>query len=191
METSSIIDSGKAQKIVSKYLAGKERILDLGCGSGKFCAGLSRQAGLENCVEYDLPQLDLNKDKIPHPDSSFDIVTAWNVIEHLENPHHFASEVNRVLKSAGLLFIATPNIFNLANKYFFLRTGEMRRFTKNSRHKFIMTKSLVKNIFNKFSVLETGFHRTEYPYWIGFLNKFNLAPREWNGKTIYYVFKKY
>ncbi|HBT81636.1 hypothetical protein A2757_00555 [Candidatus Giovannonibacteria bacterium RIFCSPHIGHO2_01_FULL_48_47] len=184
METSSIIDSGAAQKIVSKYLGGGELVLDLGCGSGKFCGGL------ENCVGYDLPELDLNKDKIPHPDSSFDIVAAWNVIEHLENPHHFAREAQRVLKSAGLLFVATPNIFNLANKYFFLRNGEMRRFTKNSRHKFIMTKSLVKNIFDKFSVLEVGFHRAEYPYWIWFLDKFRLAPREWNGKTIYYVFKK-
>ena len=63
METSSIIDSGAAQKIVSKYLGGGELVLDLGCGSGKFCGGL------ENCVGYDLPELDLNKDKIPHPDS--------------------------------------------------------------------------------------------------------------------------
>lgn len=52
-------------------------------------------------------------------DNSFDIVTLYDVLEHIPNPRKFLYEARRILKKDGLLVIQCPNIKSLA--YFFLR----------------------------------------------------------------------
>lgn len=53
----------------------------------------------------------------PFPDGSFDVVTMWAVLEHLpEGTENTAlSEINRVLKKGGRLFLSTPNYHWLNN----------------------------------------------------------------------------
>lgn len=47
----------------------------------------------------------------PYPDSSFDLVTGMEILEHLTiDPHFFFSEANRVLRPGGHLLLTTPNI---------------------------------------------------------------------------------
>jgi len=45
---------------------------------------------------------------LPFKESSFDAISAFHVVEHLENPVGMLDECNRVLKQNGLLIIATP-----------------------------------------------------------------------------------
>lgn len=49
--------------------------------------------------------------KLPFPDTTFDVVTFWDVIEHIPVGYELASilEINRVLKKGGYLFLATPS----------------------------------------------------------------------------------
>ncbi len=48
---------------------------------------------------------------------SFDIVILCEVIEHLNfNPFKLLFEINRILKSGGLLYIALPNLTRLGNR---------------------------------------------------------------------------
>ena len=42
-------------------------------------------------------------------DKSFDIITMWDVVEHVPNPHVFLKEVHRVLKDDGIIFVLTVN----------------------------------------------------------------------------------
>lgn len=49
--------------------------------------------------------------KFPYDTNSFDMVTAFEVIEHInDNPRFFMSEVGRVLKPDGFFYLTTPNI---------------------------------------------------------------------------------
>jgi SAM-dependent methyltransferase len=46
---------------------------------------------------------------IPFPDESFDVAVSFQVIEHIDNDLHFVSELHRVLKKDGRLYLTTPN----------------------------------------------------------------------------------
>lgn len=61
--------------------------------------------------------VDLNINKhLPYQDSTFDIVTATEVIEHLEDVRAVLREIYRVLKPGGVCVLSTPNILNLNSR---------------------------------------------------------------------------
>jgi 2-polyprenyl-3-methyl-5-hydroxy-6-metoxy-1,4-benzoquinol methylase len=104
-------------------VAAGERVLDLGCGEGAFAAELAR-AGAE-VVGADVAREPLRRAAALHPglelaliaphgpweafaDSSFDVVWAGEVIEHVADTHSWLSELRRVLRSDGRVLLSTP-----------------------------------------------------------------------------------
>ena len=104
-------------------------ILDVGCGPGNFLC----------CLEHwftnaDIKGLDVNThllkyakkrvnragliegsaQQLPVASESFDIISALQVIEHLEQPCSLIAEAWRVLKPGGLFLMATPNPRSIA-----------------------------------------------------------------------------
>jgi 2-polyprenyl-3-methyl-5-hydroxy-6-metoxy-1,4-benzoquinol methylase len=47
------------------------------------------------------------------PDASFELVTAWQVVEHLRRPRETLVELQRVLEPGGVLCITVPNLRSL------------------------------------------------------------------------------
>jgi len=102
--------------------------LDIGSGSGDLVKLLKKQMNTKaTCCDYtdelmQLPgqQVDLidlnNKKELPYSDSTFDIVTATEVIEHLEDFRAILREIYRVLKPGGVCVLSTPNILNLNSR---------------------------------------------------------------------------
>jgi SAM-dependent methyltransferase len=105
-------------------LARGKHVLDAGCGAGYGSAELAKTAalvlGVDQSAEaavfarenYRLPNLHFAQASVvalPHPDASFDLVVAFEVIEHLENWQEFLKEVRRVLVPTGQFIVSTPN----------------------------------------------------------------------------------
>ena len=102
--------------------AGGKRVLDLGCGSGygtAELAGVARETtGVDNsfeAIEYAAAHypgvrfFPLSATELPFPDASFDLVTAFELIEHLEDWARLLREARRVLDPSGVLIVSTPN----------------------------------------------------------------------------------
>lgn len=102
--------------------------LDIGSGSGDLVRLLKKEINTKSsCCDYadNLIQLpgqpvdivDLNKKKeLPYQDHLFDIVTATEVIEHLEDFRAILREMYRVLKPGGICILSTPNILNINSR---------------------------------------------------------------------------
>jgi SAM-dependent methyltransferase len=113
------IFEAKLKEVVS---AG-DRILDAGCGTGKFFGmEFAKNAGCR-LVGIDLREnLNLNSEihfgvraqlgHLPFSDGSFDVVNCRLVIEHVEFPDAVLKEFYRVLKPGGRLAIFTPNLLH-------------------------------------------------------------------------------
>lgn len=100
-----------------------DRVLDLGCGDGRFTAELARMGARP--VGVDIAQAALNRARARHPehdfrqapidgplpldDVSFDVVWSSEVIEHVADTARWLSEVRRVLVPRGRLLLTTPS----------------------------------------------------------------------------------
>jgi ubiquinone/menaquinone biosynthesis C-methylase UbiE len=100
-----------------------DRLLDAGCGAGKFSRmDFAREIG-SRLTGVDL-QESLNKNQqmdfrvradlklLPFSDGCFDVVNCRLVIEHLDAPETVLNEFHRVLAPGGRIAIFTPNLLH-------------------------------------------------------------------------------
>jgi SAM-dependent methyltransferase len=109
--------------------------LDIGAGHGSLISKLraQRPAIQASVCDYtdELMKLpgqkvdiaNLNEEPLPYPDATFDVVTATEVIEHLEDFRRVVREIFRVLKPGGVCVLSTPNILNLNSRLRYLWFG--------------------------------------------------------------------
>ena len=110
-------------RVLDGRLSPGARILDVGCAAGYFCE-LMRERGFDvRGVELSAPmaaeaRARLGAERVhlgtifdtPYEDASFDLVTFWDVVEHLPDPIAALREARLLLKPEGLLLIETQNV---------------------------------------------------------------------------------
>ena len=99
-----------------------ERVLDLGCGTGRFVAAL-RDAGAEPIgvelaetalqrARANVPGADLRlvepDGSLPLEHGSVDLVWCSEVLEHVADTEHVLLEIRRVLRPGGRLLVTVP-----------------------------------------------------------------------------------
>lgn len=97
------------------------RLLDVGCGKGQF-VGVALERGWDAWgVEFDEGAVAAARDNgistvlagsLDHPDlpALFDLITLWDVIEHLQDPRGVMAQVASRLAPQGIVVVRTANI---------------------------------------------------------------------------------
>ena len=131
-----------AGEIVVKHVARDAKTLDLASGTGAFLARL-RDAGFANlhAVELNVEgfnvdgvtplAVDLNANFAGALPRDFDLITAIEIIEHLDCPRSFLRNVRALLADNGYLLLTTPNIAHWLGRIRFLLSGELRQFQRH------------------------------------------------------------
>lgn len=83
----------------------------------------------------DFLKVDLNQDFAHEFDRTFSLITATDVIEHLDSPRDFITETRKLLKPDGLLTISFPNIAFWEGRLKFLLKGEHGGFGEKNYRK--------------------------------------------------------
>ncbi|UPJ41133.1 methyltransferase domain-containing protein [Bradyrhizobium sp. 40] len=103
------------------------------------------------CGAINIHHSDIENENLPFADDSFDVVTACEVLEHLDRfPGRLLSEMRRVLRPGGYLCITVPNVASVANiiRLIFHKNIYMRyRADTAGRHKHEYTMSQLKALY--------------------------------------------
>ena len=110
--------------LVSKYVVPRQkdniRLLDIGSGTGYFLNAAKERGyavtGIEkdsNARDYAITNFGLDvKDEQSLwalKDESFDVITLWHVLEHLDNLNEVVDKIKSILKPNGVMILALPN----------------------------------------------------------------------------------
>ncbi len=172
----------KSLKLIEKH-AKKGKIYDVGTAGGSFLH-VARKNGWEvyGCEPnkwmcswakkhygLDITPGDLFTKK--YPDNYFDVLTLWDVLEHVPNPKETLVECNRILKKGGLLVVNYPDIASgisrlMSRKWVFLLSVHLFYFTPKTV-RMILDKTgfetlLIKKHFQKLALGYLTFRMKQY-----------------------------
>lgn len=100
---------------------GKIKVLEAGCGFTQYVkiknetcvVGLDVSRKQLERVTYLDEKIHGDVENYDFPDSEFDMVVCWNVLEHLRNPEKALRNFLKTIKENGLIVLAFPNLFSI------------------------------------------------------------------------------
>lgn len=143
-------------------------LLDIGCSNGLFLECAKKRGWNVYGTEYAQESIDycaqknikvFKSDKLPEEfyKITFDVVTSFEVIEHINTPNEEAEFVNKILRKGGAFYFTTPNFnsisrFLLKEKWNIIEYPEhLSYFTPSTAHQLMM-----KHGFKKQFIQTTG-----------------------------------
>jgi 2-polyprenyl-3-methyl-5-hydroxy-6-metoxy-1,4-benzoquinol methylase len=184
----------KKLQLISKYFKTGD-ILDIGCGTGEFLSVCKNAKwntmGIEPSPDArkmarENHKLDVREeaDIKSLPESCFDIITMWHVLEHVPKLNERIEELKRLIKPSGIIIIAVPNCDSLDAKIY----QEFWAAYDVPRHLYHFTPMDIESVFKKhglkmFKILPMVFDS----YYVSMLSekikygKTNFVKAIWNG----------
>lgn len=144
------------------------QILDVGCGKGWFLMEAKKRnwkvfgtehskTAMKQCAEkgINMELGELNPEN--YECSNFDIITSFEVIEHINNPIQVVKSISKLLRNGGLFYCTTPN-FNSLMRYYLRTEYDVISYPEHLSYytKTTLTKLLENNSFKSSKVLSTG-----------------------------------
>lgn len=117
-------------KKIEPFLTKDSKILDVGSGYGSFVLTAIRNGYDAYGIEIEHFEHEVAKERatmlgmqdsrfhhgsatqLPFANDSFDVVTFWNVLEHIHDYKKAILEAKRILRKGGKIFIVAPNYFS-------------------------------------------------------------------------------
>ena len=135
------------------------KLLDIGCGVGDFihtaethgweCKGVEPSEDARNIAKTRIKgQLLTSEDINQLPDHSFDIITMWHVLEHVDDLKWQVEQLQRLIKYDGRIIIAVPNYQSYDGRYYkelwaaYDVPRHLNHFSKQTISKIFKTKDL-------------------------------------------------
>lgn len=122
--------SGRARN-VAKYLKENDKVLDIGCGNGRFLMYLNKIGNFKlygtelpgNSAERTSKIKEINLkigmlEKSDFKPQTFSAITLFHVFEHLTEPKEILEIISNIIKPNGVLIMSFPNIDSLQSKWF-------------------------------------------------------------------------
>jgi len=112
-------------KEIEPILRADMRVLDVGCSTGHFLAALKGLVGVRVGMEFNQNEVEFIKTNLDFPvyteplekaviqEGPFDLVTALQVVEHIEDPLSFLHDLGKNIKLDGYLYLELPNIHDI------------------------------------------------------------------------------
>jgi 2-polyprenyl-3-methyl-5-hydroxy-6-metoxy-1,4-benzoquinol methylase len=180
------------------------RLLDIGCASGEFLAEfleLEKEGwelyGVEpnhNARDYakskGINNLFSDLSEANFKDHFFDVITLWDVIEHINTPNNLFFELNRIIKINGVLVIKTPNPYSMEAKIF----KEYWSGLEVPWHSFLFPKKFLETILTNHGFTNMKYHKTTQDYYTFYRSIINyLTSAKYNNlkNTLEFIFFKY
>ena len=157
------VSEEKRSKLFKKWIGTNKKVLDMGCRDGILTRHFIEQnevtgldidkIALKTCNEnlnIKTVWADFSL-QIPLPTSSFNVVIAGEVIEHLPYPEITISEISRILKPNGLFIGSVPNSYHIKNR---LRVLKGRLIDYDQTHLRAYNVMLLRQYLEKEFVIE-------------------------------------
>jgi SAM-dependent methyltransferase len=122
------------ETVLSRFVGSPGRVLDVGSADGPSVVWLKDHDGMHVTLDIDPRGLDTggvcgSALDLPFADDSFDVVSAFDVVEHCEPESVAMSELARVLSPGGTIMISVP-AYTWAWSSFDDANGHHRRYTR-------------------------------------------------------------
>ena len=123
-----------AVQSILKRIPAPQALLDIGCGDGSSTknyaatwnlplsslTGVEPQEKYKQLIDFKTYALDIERQDLPFPDESFDLIICSQVLEHLKIVIRPLREMSRSLKTKGHLLLGIPNLASLTSRGYLL-----------------------------------------------------------------------
>lgn len=155
----------KRSRFVKRFVPGQQlRVLDIGCAAGFFLQVMQEQGhevrGIElssDIAEHAVEALGadrvhvgtletlLENPKTGFERHSFDLITLWDVVEHVPDPQSFLRQARELLRPDGVLILETQNV----DSRFARALGSRWQHFKHEEHLYHFNPSTIRTLLDQ------------------------------------------
>lgn len=154
--------------VYNMALKNKQRILNLGCGSDTYGTDFADlYPSRDNIIKCNI-----ETEQLPYADSTFDIIIAHGLLQHITNLPNFFNECKRTLKKGGTLdiLVANAGFWGIFGSTFYGKydSSIKKKGMTEGKAYLLFTPTSIKNILHQY-----GFRDVRCSYQIASTNKKN------------------
>lgn len=144
------------------------RMLEIGCGRGLFLLEAKKRGWIvqgtefsktaaQICIDNGIPIKEGVLDPQKFDVADFDIITSFEVMEHINNPNEELDSINKLLRKGGLFYCTTPN-FNSLLRYYLKSAYDVITYPEHLSYytKSTLSRLICSKGFKVYKFLSTG-----------------------------------